>query len=168
MILETKRLSLRKMTVDDLEAVHAFMGDPEVMEFSKNGPNSIEETKEYIQNFGPKSYEKYGFGHWLIVHKEDKKVIGFAGLAVFEVDGTNEIELGFRFLKDYWGRGLASEITEAVRNYAFDKLALNHFISIIEGANTRSLRVAEKLGMKYEKDSIMFGKPVRIYSLSKY
>ena len=60
------------MTVDDLEAVHAFMGDPEVMEFSKSGPYSIEETKEYIQNFGPKSYEKYGFGHWLIVHKEDK------------------------------------------------------------------------------------------------
>lgn len=168
MLFETTRLRIRQANVDDLGVMHALRMDPEVMRYSKHGPNTLEQSKEFLNEFCIQSYAKYGFGHWMVEHKEDNKVVGCAGLAVFNVDGRNEIEIGFRLSKAYWNQGLGTELSMGIRDYAFNKLAIRRLIAIIEAQNAQSVRVAEKLGMNYEKDSVMFNKAVRIYSLSKY
>jgi GrpB-like predicted nucleotidyltransferase (UPF0157 family)/ribosomal protein S18 acetylase RimI-like enzyme len=167
MILETTRLLLREFTEHDLDALFPIMADQEVMRFSLKGPLSREETLFYLKNRVIPDYAKYGFGVWAIIHKEDNRLIGIAGLKVWDIDGKEQTELGYRLDPKYWGRGLAVEAASSICHYAFTKLKKDELISIIEAKNIRSIQVAERIGMRYEKDSIFFNIPVRIYKLKK-
>ena len=87
---------------------------------------------------------------WAVVHRPDCRVIGFCGLARFDdMGGQVEIELGYRLVRAYRGRGLATEAA-AVRDYAFGVLALPRPVAIIDPRNQASVRVAEKTGLRYE------------------
>lgn len=167
LLAETDRLILRHLDVGDVDAMMNVFGDAEVMRF---GPGV--QTREWVMKWIGECLENYdlwGFGMWAVVEKRNSEVIGYCGLSRFPaVGGRAEIELGYRLSRAYWGNGFATEAAVFVRDYAFGRVGLARLISIIDPGNTRSIRVATKLGMKYEKD-VMFPQydhPDHIYSLS--
>lgn len=164
MKIETKRLILRELTMDDLEALALLSADPEVMFFSISGPTTDKEkVKEYLQKRIIDHYVQYGYGLYAIVHKERNCFIGYMGIVHQNIEGEDKIELGYRLFPNYWGQGLATEAALGVKQYAFNALGINELISIIDPRNVRSLAVARKVGMRYLKESIFHGITVHIY-----
>jgi RimJ/RimL family protein N-acetyltransferase len=166
-IAETDRLLLRTFGLADLDELAPIMADPEVMRFSDSGAWSRERTVRFLRGcIEDYSEDRWGFGLWAVVHRADGHVIGYCGLSRFDdVDGVPEVELGFRLSRDYWGMGLATEAASAVRKDAFGRLGLTRLISMIEPANTASIRVAEKIGMSREKLIRKWGRPVLVYAV---
>ncbi|NIM00138.1 MAG: GNAT family N-acetyltransferase, partial [Acidobacteria bacterium] len=103
---------------------------------------------------------------FVVEQLEDDRFAGLCGLAAQEVDGADEIELGYRLMPEFWGRGLATEAARACRDYALRTLGLPRIISIIEPDNVGSIRVAEKAGLRYERDTRKWDRVVRIYALA--
>lgn len=151
-IADASRIFLRCFHVADLDAMTAVFGDAEVMRFGR-GPQSRAWVQGWLRGCLEDYYQKWGFGLWAVVHKAERRVIGYCGLMRFDdIDGQPEIELGYRLTRGFWGRGLATEAAGAVRDHAFGVLGLPRLISLIDPRNTASLRVAEKTGLRYEKD----------------
>ncbi len=162
-VAETPRLILRYFTPDDLDALTPILADPEVMRYSISGIKTRSQTEDFITRL-LSIYQKYNFGLYAIIYKKNQQLIGFCGLLIWNFEETEEIEIGYRLAREYWGKGLATEAAISVRDYAMNELNIDRLICIIEPENTRSIRVAEKLNMSYEKDAIFHGLNVRIYS----
>jgi len=155
-VLETDRLILRKFDVSDYDALGTILGDTVVMESSVDGPLSEHQIKMWLEH----QLEVYkldnGFGVLAVVERVTTKLIGYCGLFYFpNIDGNSEIEIGYRFSQNSWGSGYATEAACVVRNYAFASLNVQRLIALIEPVNTRSIRVAEKLGMVFEKKVLL-------------
>jgi RimJ/RimL family protein N-acetyltransferase len=162
-IAEAQRVVLRCFHVADLDAMAGVFGDPEVMRFGP-GPRSRDWVRGWLCGCLEDYYRKWGFGLWAVVHKPDRRVIGYCGLTRFDdIGGQSEIEIGYRLVREFWGRGLATEAARAVRDYAFGVLGLQRLVSIIDPHNGASLRVAEKTGLRYEKDVIFRENLRRLY-----
>lgn len=162
-ISETPRLILRKFKPDDLDELIPILGDPEVMRFSRTGAKTPKQTKQFIDRI-LRYYQQEGFGLYAVNHKKDAKLIGYCGLLIWLIDEQREIEIGYRLARNYWGQGLATEAASAIRDYA-KKFAFDSLIAVIDLDNHRSIRVAKKLGMKYEKDTKDSGMAVQVYRL---
>ena len=167
MLLNTNRLTIRDFTFDDLEDLSCLLANNEVMRFSLAGPLSPEQTKDHLESRILSHYAQFGFGLWALVHSEDQKLIGLAGLMMQTIDGKDLVEIGYRLHPSYWGNGFASEAAFAISQYAFDQLNLDQIISIIDPKNTRSVGVAIRLGMHYWKDALFHNTSVQIYALRK-
>lgn len=144
-LIETERLILREFTINDADAVYEFNSNPEVQKYTGDELiDSLERAKELILNISLKEYKNYGYGRWAVVYKTDNKVIGFAGLKYLpELDET---DIGFRFLPQYWGKGIATEASKEVVKYGFENLGLESIIGIAMPKNIGSCKVLEKLG----------------------
>src|SRR5512138_849967 len=152
-ILETKRLILRRQVIQDLDALWALYCDPEITRYIPDAPSSREEAQEELEwhmNGHPRFPE---LGLWATIHKETGKFIGRCGLLPWTIDGQNEVEVAYTIARDYWGQGLATEAALATLNYGFGKLNLTRLISRIEPENVASQKVAEKIGMRFEKEA---------------
>ncbi len=161
-VTQTERLIIREFQVFDIEALAQILAKPEVMQFSATGVLSTKQTAVKIQSFLD-SYQKNGYGKWAVIHRQSKRLIGYCGIAVEEIEGKLENELGYRLDSDFWGRGLATEAANACLKYAFDKLNLDRVLGIVETENQASIRVLEKIGMEFMKKSTWRGKVVYIY-----
>ena len=107
---------------------------------------------------------------WAIVLKRDGAVAGYCGLSRFpDRCAAHETEIGFRLRRADWGRGFATEAAMAVRDHAFNQLRLSKLIATIDPANVASVRVAEKVGLRYERDVIFKGydHPDHVYTLDR-
>lgn len=164
-ILETSRLTLRYITSRDTEALMPILGDPEVMRFSIIGVHSKKQIKQFIEQ-RLLSYLERGFGLYALIDKENQEFIGYCGFFIQSIEQQNEVEIGYRLAKKYWGQGLATEAAQAVLEYGQQRFNFKRFICLIETENTRSIRVATKLGMKLEKELIHYGLNVAMYSLN--
>jgi ribosomal-protein-alanine N-acetyltransferase len=107
-------------------------------------------------------------GLWATIYKENGKFIGRCGLLPWSIDGRQEVEVAYTIARSYWGQGLATEAAEAILQYGFRQLNLSRLVSLIEPENAASQRVAEKIGMRFEK-RVDEGEytPFFIYSISK-
>ncbi len=167
-IAETGRLILRHFDIVDGEAMDGVFGDEEVMYYG-----SGVQTPRWVRGWLSSclvDYQKRGFGLWAVVEKSGQAVIGYCGLSHFpDVGGQPEIEIGYRLARPYWGHGYATEAARAVRDYGFGPLSLCRLISMIDPGNVASIRVAEKIGMRYEKDVMFqgFTHPDRVYSIAR-
>jgi len=152
-IIETERTLLREFKEADCQAVFDFGSDKEVQKYTGDVLlKSVDQAKNIIKNVWFDDYKKYGYGRWAVVHKKDKKVIGFAGLKYLpEFDKT---DIGFRFLPRYWGKGLATEVSLPIIKYGFEKLGLKEIIGIADSDNIGSVKVLEKIGLVYYKSAI--------------
>lgn len=145
---------------------HVF-SDPDVMRFSDGV-----KTKEWVQDWLHTCQERYaswGFGPYAIVQRDNQDVIGYCGLFSYaDIDGRPEIEIGYRLRRSAWGKGYATEAAQAVRDDAFANLGINRLIALIDPSNTLSIRVAEKVGMRYEKDVMLPGytHPDYVYAIT--
>ncbi|HOP06289.1 MAG TPA: GNAT family N-acetyltransferase [candidate division Zixibacteria bacterium] len=164
-VLKTGPLELREMTPDDFEELHVVFSDPIAMRYYPR-PFTREMTTGWIE-WNLRNYEQYGFGLWAVMHTEDERLIGDCGLTIQLVDGVEELEIGYHILRSYWGQGLATRCATACRDYAFDELKRERVISWMNPANTASRRVAEKIGMHLEKETVdSHGKPAVVYSMT--
>ncbi len=163
-VTETKRLTLRYFVPNDLDKLAAILADPEVMQFSEKGVKTRAQTEDFL-DWMLYHYQKHGFGLYAVIYKETQELIGYCGLLLWTLDNSQELEIGYRLATAYWGQGLGTEAATAIRDYGWQKTKSDRLICIIEPANYRSIRVAEKLGMKYEKNTVFKGLKVSIYSL---
>jgi [ribosomal protein S5]-alanine N-acetyltransferase len=153
-ICETERLNLRQISPNDAEDLYRIYNDPKNMEFMGEAPDSIELERFHIQRHITNYYEKRGFGLWATVFKENNRLIGRCGLLYQEVEGENELEIAYLIEHEYWGIGLATEASRAVLKLAFDEYKFKRVVAFINPQNTASVRVAEKIGMKYEREVV--------------
>ncbi len=150
MILETERLTLRKLTQDDLPDMRAILQDPDVMYAYEHDFSDAD-----VQRWMDKQYRRYeelGFGLWAVVLKETGEMVGQAGLTMQECEGEAVLEIGYLFKKAHWHRGYATEAATGCRDYAFNILGSDVVHAIIKADNYASQRVAKRVGMGKVKE----------------
>jgi [ribosomal protein S5]-alanine N-acetyltransferase len=162
MQIETERLILREFQREDLQGLVPILADPKVMKFSPTGINSVEQVLERIENFIA-CYREFGFGKWAVILKESNQLLGYCGIAVDQIDGKTEKELGYRLDSRYWGQGLATEAASAAIEYGFSQFNLPYILGIVERENTASVRVLEKIGMRYQKTTVFHEVEMELY-----
>lgn len=167
LLATTSRLFIRHLTEEDGEALVSILCDNEVMRYSIRGPMSKEEIDTWLKGVIAE-YDHPGFSVWAIILKDENKLIGFSGIRPVVIDGHMEIEIMFRLAQAYWNQGYAFEAAQACIEYAFNQLAINSIIAIVDPRNERSINVIDKLKMAYEKDSIYKNFPIRVYRLNKF
>lgn len=164
-ILETSRLKLRYLTIRDKEALVPILCDAEVMRYSLIGVHDRRQIRQFIEQ-RLLSYLEYGFGLYAVVYKPNQELIGYCGFFIQSIEQQKEVEIGYRLAKKYWGQGLGTEAAKAVLEYGQQRFNFQRFVCLIDPENVRSIRVAQKLGMKLEKELIYHGLDVQMYSLN--
>jgi ribosomal-protein-alanine N-acetyltransferase len=166
-VLETDRLILRRQVLEDLDDLWSLYCDPEITRYIPDAPRTREEARlelEWHMHGHPKNPD---LGLWATIHKETGKFIGRCGLLPWTIDGQAEVEVAFTIAREYWGQGLATEAARAIVRYAFEKLSFARLICVIELEHIASQRVAEKIGMKFEREARDEMGPFLIYSVHK-
>jgi ribosomal-protein-alanine N-acetyltransferase len=154
-LLETERLALREWAPDDAEALHALTGDPEVMRYVGDGKTwDIAQAREWIGRLNV-SYRTRGYSRWAVVEKEGGLAVGSCGFAPLPWSG--EIDFGYMFRRDRWGRGYASEITPAALRHGFERYGFKEVVASIDPRNDASRRVLLKLGFAYRGNETLPG-----------
>ena len=139
--------------MEDIEPSYTMNLDTEVSRYTGDGGvvSKKEIERRIVENvFG--DYEKHGFGRLAVELKEENKFIGFTGLKYIE--DMDEVDLGYRFMKEYQGKGIATESAKACVNLGINTLGLKRMIAMVLPENIGSIRVLEKLNFEYEKDII--------------
>lgn len=143
--LETERLKLRLFTLDDLPVMYELNTDPDVIKYADTPVRNMAEARQRLEDGPLADYQQYGYGRFAVELKETGKVIGFCGVKYLpEIDLP---EVGYRYLKEYWGRGIGTEAAEACVEFARNDLKVKKLVALIVPGNIGSVRVAEKLGM---------------------
>jgi RimJ/RimL family protein N-acetyltransferase len=143
--IETERLLLRWFELGDLAPYYELGTDPELIRYVGNVPYaSLDAARETMETAPLRDYAMYGFGRLACVWKETGEVVGFSGPKF--LPDLEEVELGYRFLRRFWGKGLATESAKAVIAYARDVLELRRLIALVHPENTASARVLAKVG----------------------
>lgn len=155
-----ERLSFRRMTEHDLDAMARLLGDPAVMAYYPR-PKDRDEALAWIR-WNEDNYARDGFGLW-VLHDEEGRFVGDCGLTWQTVDGAEDLELGYHVLPERQGAGLATEAAAACRRLAQAR-GIRRLIAIIHPDNVASQRVAEKVGLSFEKRTLSgAGDPIVVY-----
>lgn len=149
MLIESERLILREMVFDDALDMLRLHSNHDVQKYT--GEAVITSLEGIYDKIKEKSddYKNYGYGRWVVLLKDGMQFAGWSGLVY--LPEFDEIDLGYRFLPEYWGRGIATEAAQAILTYGFDQLKLRKIIAIAMRENKASIRVMEKAGMQFDK-----------------
>jgi RimJ/RimL family protein N-acetyltransferase len=147
MHLETERLLIRDYVRDDWQSVHQYASNETVCRYTMWGPNTEQQTKEYIEQVIAEQEQHPRVSYQLAVMlKEEGRVIGGCGIIVNMPNG----EIGYCFHPDYWGRGYASEAAKAMLQFGFDEHHLHRIYATCRPGNAASANVMRRIGMKQE------------------
>ncbi|HEX5502838.1 MAG TPA: GNAT family N-acetyltransferase [Thermomicrobiales bacterium] len=164
--IETARLRLRPMRAPDAEALLGVFADPAVMAAFAEAPFDRAQMDRWVaRNLAHQ--DQHGYGLCAVILKAEGLLVGDCGLTRMELDGADEVELGYDFRSDYWNRGLATEAATAVRDYAFGALGLPRLVGLIRRGNEASRRVAEKVGLRHEADLTEHGVAYWLYAIAR-
>lgn len=162
--LETSRLIMKQFCEEDAHYLFELNSDPDVTRYVGEGPfNSIEDVYTFIRNYG--QYKRYKMGRLNIFDKQTGEFIGWCGLKFLE--DSSQVDLGYRLLKRYWGKGYATEASIACLDYGFNTLNLQKIIGTAMKENTASIRIFEKLGLKHTHDIKDHGQSCVVYAITK-
>jgi len=149
-VLQTERLNLRRMSPDDAEFIVELLNDTAFLRFiGDKGVRSIEDARQYILTGPMESYERHGFGLWLVALKGSNTPIGICGFLKRET--LSDVDIGFAFLPPYRSQGYAFESADAVMDYGRKVLGLRRVVAITNEDNIGSIRVLEKIGMSFDR-----------------
>ena len=149
-ILETERLILRQLTQEDAEFILELLNEPSwIQNIGDRHVRTLDDARAYIVRGPVASYEKNGFGLYLIILKETGESIGMCGL--IRRDGLDDVDIGYALLPRFWSKGYAVEAAQTTKTYAKDAVGLKRIVAIVDPANVGSIRVLEKIGLRYEK-----------------
>ncbi len=152
-VLETERLTLRRLHTGDAAFILELLNDPSfIHNIGDKGVRTIDDAVRYILQGPVESYERHGFGLWLVELKDAEGArtpVGICGLV--KRDTLPDADIGYAFLPRFHRRGYAFESAAAVMNYARGALGLGRVLAITNPDNAGSIRVLEKLGLSYER-----------------
>lgn len=152
-VLETERLCLHFLEASDLDALAAIYADAEVMRFV-GGPLNRDETwlrLLRIQEF----YRRRRCGPYATRLKSSGDLVGRCGFLFWTLDGRDEVEVAYLLARRFWGQGLATEAVRAIVRYGFEQMRFTRMISLIQSDNLASIRVAQKAGMKLQRNCVL-------------
>ena len=150
MIIETQRLLLREMDLDDFQALFQVLGDPETMwhyPYTFDGQH----VKDWIER-NMNRYRRDGFGLWAVCLKDSGEMIGDCGLTLQNIQGEMLPEIGYHIRRDCQRRGYAREAAMAVRDWAFEHTDYPALYSYCKYTNIPSIRTAESIGMRFDRE----------------
>ncbi|AIL12704.1 hypothetical protein IM40_02885 [Candidatus Paracaedimonas acanthamoebae] len=149
-LLETPRLYLRSLMLEDVEDVYAYAKDPQVSKYVTWETHKTQtETYEFIQNFAFKKYAEGELEPYGIVLKEENRIIGTVGCS-WQKKKDNTMSMGYVLAREYWGKGLMTEAAQALLDYAFKSQKPYLIMAWCIAENKASSRVMQKLGMTFE------------------
>ena len=155
-LIETERLRLKPVTVDDAALMLAVWNDPAfIRHVTDRGIRTLEQSREAIREGAQKLFEDFGYGPYCMSLKSDGSMIGICGL--FKRDNLEDPDIGFSVLPDFCARGFAGEAAQAVVAYARDTLRISTLTAIVSPNNAPSIGLIEKLGLTFERMVIMPG-----------
>jgi RimJ/RimL family protein N-acetyltransferase len=162
--LETPRISTRFLSRFDIEAWSAFFENDEAFQFlmKRDGQTNLELSEKWIKK-QLQRYESGTFGLQAIIDRKSKQMVGQCGLLLRKIDGKLEIEVGYHILKKYWGMGYAPEAAKLFVDFALENQLAQNVIAIIHEKNEKSIRVAEKIEMKLDRETEWMGERVKVY-----
>ena len=142
---ETERLTFRELdAARDAAWAYRLNADPQVIRYTGDVAFADEAAaRRFLAAYD--DYRRHGMGRWLVVRRADGEPLGWCGLKRRD---SGEVDLGYRFLREHWGRGYATEAARACLNLAFGSLGLTRVVAEIAEGNAASIRVAERLGMR--------------------
>jgi len=163
-VIETDRLLLRKFTENDTALLFQLNLDPEVIRYTHDPITDVEHAKKILSDVILPQYSLYNHGRLATHLKSSLEFIGWCGLKY--LPETNEVDLGYRFMKKFWGKGYATEAALACIEYGFTKLNLPLIIGRALPGNLASIKVLEKCGMKYLYEEVMHGYLHKTYQVT--
>ncbi len=158
----TARLLLSRITATDYPDLQAMQQDPRVMATLGGMVSETELQARHERNL--EHWRQHGFGWWVARLRSDGRFVGRGGLRRANVDGKDEVEVGYGLIPEFWGQGLAVELAAASIEPAMS-LQLDEIVCFTLPTNLRSRRVMEKVGFRYEKDFVWCGLPHVLYRL---
>ena len=162
--LETKRLRLRRPSWDDFPHILQLGSNPNVMRFINDSQTqtAVEAKKDLERRI--RQTNKHT-GYWITEHKEEDAFVGW--MALKKLERTRDYEIGYRFMEEFWGQGLATEAGEVVLEYAFTNLGLKYVVAVAVERNFASTRVLEKLGLEKEGEGIYYNTECVYYKITR-
>ena len=163
-LIETERLLLREFLLSDAEQMHLLNDDPEVLRYTGDPPfKGMEGAREFLRTYD--EYRRNKMGRWAVISKADDAWMGWCGLKYHPGEGF--VDLGYRFFKQYWNQGYATESSWACLKYGFGKLGLSEIVCRAVEENTASIRVMQKLGMTFKETRMFDQHPGIVYAISR-
>jgi len=168
-VLETPRLRLLPWSAgpEDIDALRSIASDPEVMRYINNSqPWPEERLREFVER-QIRQYSTLGYCYWKLVLKETENNVlsGFCGIQ--PLAETGEPEIGWWLARSCWGIGLATEAAQEALRDAFERVGVEHVVSVAHPQNRASIHVMERLGMSYEKEMLHRGVNHVFYAIRK-
>jgi RimJ/RimL family protein N-acetyltransferase len=169
--LTTPRLILRRWREDDLDALAAMNADPEVMRYVGDG--SVRDRQQTAAGLAQveREWDERGYGLFAVEVRESGRLAGWVGLAVpaFLPEVLPAVEIGWRLGREFWGAGIATEAARVVLRFGFDDRGLDRIISIRHVDNRASGRVMDKLGLRFDRATVVpgHGQPVEVYAITR-
>ena len=165
-ILETERLRLRKITVDDAEFIHALMNEPAYLEYiGDKGVRTVADAERFLVSVAMKSYDDNGFGHYIVESKSDGTPMGTCGYV--KRDELDDPDIGFAFLPAFRKHGYALESAEAIKAFGIEVLGFTKISAITTQHNERSGKLLDKLGFKFDRlISMPKGDELKLFTFS--
>jgi RimJ/RimL family protein N-acetyltransferase len=158
-------LLLRPLRESDVDAYAAMCADSEIMRYLSDGRTLDREDAWRQMAMLTGHWTLRGFGMWALEERGSGAFVGRAGLHYPE--GWPGREVGWALARQHWGQGYATEAARAALDHAFDTLGWEHAISLIHPDNRRSIRVAERLGERFEREATVRGQPAGLYVVSR-
>ena len=159
--LTTKRMHLRPLSSGDEDHLLKIFSDPVAMEFYL-GTKTQEDAEKWIEKT-KKIYQEQQIGFLVCELKDTGEFVGICGLLPQSPNGRDEIEVGYLFVRKFWGQGLATEAACACMDYGFHTKGYKRIISLIDPNNVKSIGVAERNGLKKEGETVYKGRKALIY-----
>lgn len=164
LIIESERILLREFEPSDAAQLHPVFSDPEANRHTVRVHTDVAQTLAWIEAIRV-GYTRQGFAPWAVVRKEDQGLLGYCGCGVVKLDGRGECELGYRIIRSWWGQGFATEAALACIKRFRPETQFSRMVALIQPANVASVRVAEKVGMKYQGDTVYEHIPMRLHAI---
>ncbi len=159
--LQTDRLLLRPLDIADAPFILNLLNQPSFLHnIGDRGVHSLLEAEGYIQAGPLKSYERFGFGLMLVTLKNSRIPLGICGL--IKRDTLENIDIGFAFLPEFWSKGYATEAASAILADGKNRLNLGRIVAIVLPGNAPSIRVLERIGLKFEHSLRLPGDAVEL------
>jgi len=160
--IETERTIMRKLTKEDAIDFYTLNLDVEVLKFTGDKPfKNIQTAVDFLTNYD--QYEKYGVGRLAVIDKTTLKFIGWCGLKYSQ--DKNQYDIGFRFYRNYWNKGYATETAKKCLDFGFSKLKIEKIVGRVMKENIGSIKVLEKIGMTFKENFDFDGQQGVIYEL---
>ena len=161
--IETERTIMRKLTINDAFDFYSLNLDEEVIKYTGDKPfEKLQTAIDFLTNYD--QYEKYGVGRLAVIDKETSDFLGWCGLKFNE--DTNEYDIGFRFHKKYWNKGLATETAKKCIEFGFRELNIEKIVGRAMLKNIGSIKVLEKIGMTFKENVDFDGRDGVMYEVS--